>query len=79
MPVYGIPYWQVLINITAMETNEADMKSDSTWSVKEFTKLPGLRWNLVQIRIQFIAKRTMLRKKKKRPMPRSQDASHFNE
>ena len=40
-PACGIPYWQMVMKMVAMDTTTAGMKSDSNWSVKELVRLPG--------------------------------------
>lgn len=55
---------------------KAGIKRDSTWSVNEWTKLPGRMKNRVQMRTQFVRKRVMFRRKKKVPTPISHGASY---
>ena len=49
-----------------MRTKEAT-KRDSTWSLRELTKLPGQKQNRSTRRAEFIEKRTRLRRKKAVP------------
>lgn len=59
------------------DLTDAGIKSDSTWSVKEWVKLPGRIWNRMDRRMRLVTKRIRLRMKKKRPMPRIQGVSHL--
>lgn len=50
------------------------MKSDSTWSVNDCRRLPGLRRNLITSRVVLVVNRQMLKKKNMSPMMSSHRA-----
>lgn len=67
-PTWPNPYWTMLMSIVPKETANAGTNNDSVGWVKEALNMYGWNQNRAIMRAHSSRYRTMLRKKKMRPM-----------